>query len=105
MNRRVFVGILATGIVGLATAARAQGPPPGRGPRWAEQAEKDFRLGRGMGPKLMTEEEWKEHQEKMRTLKGEDLQRYRQEVHQKMMERAKERGITPPPGASSGPKS
>jgi hypothetical protein len=104
MHRRVFVGVLATGIMSLASRALAQGPPPGRGPRWAEQAEKDFRLGRGMGPKLMTEDEWKAHQEKMRTLKGEERERYRREVHEKMMERAKERGITPPPGSSAGPK-
>jgi hypothetical protein len=30
--------------------------------------EKEFYLGKGMGPKLMTDEEWKEHQQKMRTL-------------------------------------
>jgi hypothetical protein len=102
MHRRVFISTLATGIVGLASSALAQGPTPGRGPRWAELAEKDFLLGRGMGPKLMTEEEWKEHHGKMRTLKGEERERYRTEVHEKMMERAKERGIAPPPAA--GPK-
>lgn len=81
MDRRAFVGGLAGVVLGLATRAGAQGgPPPGRGPRWAEQAEKDFRLGRGMGPKLMTEEEWKQHQEKMRTLKGEERERYRTEM-------------------------
>ena len=104
MHRRVFVAGLATGIIGLASRAQAQGPPPGRGPRWAEQAEKDFRLGRGMGPKLMTEDEWKEHHEKMGTLKGEERERYRREVHEKMMGRAKERGIASPPGAGADPK-
>jgi hypothetical protein len=57
-----------------------------------------------MAPKLMTEDEWKEHQEKMRTLKGDELTRYRQEVHNKMMERAKERGIAPPPAGGGSPK-
>jgi hypothetical protein len=53
----------------------------------------------------MTEEEWKEHQTKMRTLKGAELEAYRQETHAKMMERAKERGITVPPGpAGRGPR-
>jgi hypothetical protein len=54
-----------------------------------------------MGAKLMTEEEWKEHQQKMRTLTGEERERYRRETHEKMLERAKERGIAMP--AAPGP--
>lgn len=103
MDRRAFVGVVSGGLVTLAGGAWAQGgPPPGRGPRWADQADKDLRLGRGMAPRLMTEEEWKEHQAKMRTLKGEERERYRQQVHQQMMERAKERGVAMPPGG--GPR-
>ena len=55
----------------------------------------------------MTEEEWKEHQGKMRSLTGEERERYRQEVHDKMVERAKEKGITMPAaprGPAGGPK-
>jgi len=55
----------------------------------------------------MTEEEWKEHQTKMRSLTGEERERYRQEIHDKMAERAKEKGITMPPGPhgpAGGPK-
>jgi hypothetical protein len=50
----------------------------------------------------MTEEEWKEHQKKMRSLTGEERERYRQEVHDKMVQRAKEKGITMP-AAPRGP--
>jgi hypothetical protein len=99
MNRRTFAIVGIIGLAGLATRAAAQGgPPPGRGPRWGQDAEKEFRLGRGMGPKLMTEDEWKEHQEKMRTLKGPELDAYRRETHEKMVARAKERGIEMGPG-------
>jgi hypothetical protein len=97
VERRVFIGVVTTGIVGIASGAVAQGgPPPGGGPRWGQEAEKEFKFGRGMGPKMMTEEEWKEHQEKMRTLKGEERDRYHREMHDKMRARAKERGIAMP---------
>lgn len=106
MNRRLFVTTTATGICGLAGLAWAQGGaaprPPATRPRWGQQAETEFGLGRGLGPALMTEEEWKEHQEKLRTLSPEDRQTYRAEVHEKMVERAKERGITMP-AAPRGP--
>jgi hypothetical protein len=98
MNRRAF-GATVAGMV-LVTGGRvlAQGgpPPQGQRPRWGQQAEKDFRLGRGLGPQLMTEEEWKEHQQKMRSMTSEDREKYRQEMHQKMLERAKEKGISLP---------
>jgi hypothetical protein len=50
----------------------------------------------------MTEEEWKEHQRKMRSLTGEERERYRQEVHDKMVKRPKDKGMTRP-AASHGP--
>ena len=92
--------------------ARAQGPgpgsapaPTGRGPRWSQDAEKTFGMGRGLAPKLMTEEEWKEHQAKMRTMTPAERQKYREETHAKMVERAKEKGISMPPGPMpQGPK-
>lgn len=51
---------------------------------------------RGLGPKLMTEEEWKEHRAKMQTLTGEERERYRRETREKMRERATERGLAMP---------
>jgi hypothetical protein len=70
---------------------------------WGPRAEKEFHLGPGMGPKLMTEEEWKEHQEKMRTLTPAERDAYRVEMHKKMVARAKDRGVDMPmPGL--GPK-
>jgi hypothetical protein len=115
MRRRVFV--MGTAAVLAAADALAQTPPPAGGaappapgsggPKqgmttWDQQAERTFRMGRGMGRQLMTEEEWKAHQQKMRTLSQEDLAKYRQEVHQKMVERAKEKGIAMP--ATPGPR-
>jgi hypothetical protein len=103
MERRAFVTVLAAGVLGAGAVSRvlAQGGAaprqPDQRPRWGQQAEKEFRLGRGLAPQLMTEEEWKEHREKMRTLAPEEREKYRQEVHQKMVERAKEKGITMPP--------
>jgi hypothetical protein len=106
MERRRFVlGVVValTGVAGFTSAASGQRAAPGRSsdqrPRWGQQAEQEFRLGRGLGPKLMTEEEWKEHHEKLRSLTGEERERYREEVHQKMVERAKEKGIAMPPAA------
>jgi hypothetical protein len=102
MNRRVFVTVVTAGIITLAGRAFAQGGGPSGGrPRWGQEAEKEFRLGRGMGPKLMTEEEWKQRHEKMRTLSGEERERYRREMHDKMVQRAKERGMAMP--AEPGP--
>jgi hypothetical protein len=73
--------------------------------RWDQDAEQTFRMGRGMGRQLMTEDEWKEHRAKMHGMTAEDRSRYREEMHQRMMERAKEKGLTVPqtPGPH-GPK-
>jgi hypothetical protein len=104
MNRRAFASLVIAGIAGLASHAAAQGgPPPGRGPRWAQDAEKEFKVGPGMGPRLMTEDEWKEHRTKMQTLKGAELEAYRRATHEKMAARAKERGIEMGPGRGRGP--
>jgi hypothetical protein len=84
---------------------RAQGQS-----QWEQQAEDQFRLGRGMGRRLMTEQEWREHWQKMQTMTPEERQKYREEWHKKMVERARERGITMPetpgpggPGRGMGP--
>jgi hypothetical protein len=108
MNRRTFIGLVGASIAATAASAAAQNAPP-RGRGWGPMAEKEFGLGRGMGPRLMTEEEWKEHQAKMRTLKGAELDAYRRETHEKMVARAKEQGIEmpampgPPAGRGTGP--
>jgi hypothetical protein len=107
LNRRAFIALLGGSVVAAATRASAQGPPPGKGGGgWAAGAEKEFGIGAGMGPKLMTEAEWKEHQAKMRTLTGAERDAYRRETHAKMAERAKERGIEmrpmPGPGGRAG---
>jgi hypothetical protein len=64
--------------------------------QWDRQAEENFRLGRGMGRQLMTEKEWQEHRQKMQSMSPEERQKYREEWHTKMVERARERGITLP---------
>ena len=102
MNRRAFVVILGGSLLGAATAG-AQTPPRRGAGMWGPRAEKEFNLGRGMGPKLMTEEEWKEHQDKMRTLDPTARDAYRREMHEKMVARAKERGIEMP-AMAGGPK-
>lgn len=49
------------------------------------------------GWQLMTEQERMEHREKMQSMKTmEERERYRKEHHEKMMQRAKERGVTLP---------
>jgi hypothetical protein len=106
--RRGFViGLAAATVSLLAGRGFAQGPPAGkgRGPRWDQEAEQTFRMGRGTGRRLMTEEEWKEHREKMRGMTAEERSRYREDVHKRMMERAKEKGVTVPDSPSPrGPK-
>jgi hypothetical protein len=110
-RRRFVMALAAAALSLLAARGEAQGPPPGKGkgPRWDQDAEQTFRMGRGMGRQLMTEEEWKEHQAKMRGMTAEERTRYREEWHKKMMERAKEKGVTipdtpgPGPGGPKGP--
>ena len=101
MDRRTFL-LAMSAMLGTAAGATAQSPapstsPPAQRPRWGQQAEKEFRLGRGLGPTLMTEEEWKEHRAKMQTMTPDERTKYREDVHQKMVERAKEKGVAIPP--------
>lgn len=95
MNRRAFLlamsAMFATTAGAFAQSPAPPAPPPAQRPRWGQQAEKEFRLGRGLAPRLMTEEEWKEHQAKMRAMTPEERKKYRAEVHEKMLERAKEK--------------
>lgn len=105
-ERRRFVFGLAAAVSLMAGKGFAQGPPArkGPGPRWDQEAEQSFRMGRGMGRQLMTQEEWQEHQKKMRSMTPEERSRYREETHKQMMERAKEKGITIPDTPGPGPR-
>lgn len=106
-------GLAVIAWLGLALAlpsiAPTQGRWAGQGPemrgQWDERADQTFGLGRGVGRQLMTQEEWVEHRQKMQSLNPDERDRYRAEWHTKMVERARERGITLPetPGPSRGP--
>ena len=73
-------------------------------PALAEEEEPIF------GHQIMTEEERQEHRETMRGLETpEERQRYREEHHQRMLERAREKGVTLPEepgerGRGEGPR-
>lgn len=57
------------------------------------------------GRQLMSREEIREHQQMMRTLEGEEREIYRREHHERMVKRAKERGVQlpdPPNGRPAG---
>jgi Spy/CpxP family protein refolding chaperone len=107
MDRRTFMAVVLAGGVAAGSAwaqgtatppAPGAGPGPrGRGRRWDQQADGELQLGPGMARQLMTEEEWKEHVEKMRSMPPADRQKYREETHAEMVKRAKDRGITLPP--------
>ena len=108
----VFTALLAMAAPPVTGMAQdTTGSPPVRERvqgRWEQQAEQAFGLGRGQGRQLMTQDEWQEHQRKMQSMTAVERERYRQEVHQRMVERAKERGIgiqeTPGPrGPMGGP--
>ncbi len=111
---RVYpVGLAVVALLGLALAlprvAPTQGRWEGRGPegwrQWEEGSERAYGPGYGVGRELMTKEEWLEHRDKMRTLGPDERERYREEWHKKMVERAREKGITLPdkPGRGPGP--
>ncbi|HEX7124553.1 MAG TPA: hypothetical protein VF406_02105 [Thermodesulfobacteriota bacterium] len=119
----ILSGLVVAGLALGATGVLAQGPGGGRGPApapqgqgsetWDRQAEQTFMLGPGMGRRLMTQEEWAEHQEKMRTMTPQEREQYRQEMHARMQQRAREKGIALPdvprgpmsgaPGRGMGP--
>jgi hypothetical protein len=71
---------------------------------WEREAENTFRLRRGTGRRLMTQEEWRNHQRKMKRLNEQERERYREQWHEKMRERAREKNIKMPdrPGPPAG---
>ena len=87
MKRRDFL----TGFAGAAILAWLGGA----GPAWAE--DDDFVYGR----ELMSSEELAEHRRRMRSLETEEeREAYRQEHHERMEERARERGVNIPDAPS-----
>ena len=107
MKYRVGVLTLAA-LLWMAPMALAQ-DATGSGPvrqqaqtNWDQQADEVFGLRQGQARQFMTQDEWQEHQQKMQTMTAEERERYRQEVHQGMVERSKERGIFAP--QKSGPR-
>ncbi len=111
MNFRRLIGVCTVAALLVLPFAFSISPVGAQAePQWQQQAEKSFYLGRGMGRQLMTEEEWQEHWQKMQSMSPEARQQYREEWHKKMVERARERGITMPetpgphgPGKGMGP--
>ncbi|HSP01468.1 MAG TPA: hypothetical protein VLN90_08415, partial [Thioalkalivibrio sp.] len=80
MNRRTFTkSLLAVLALGLAAPFGAQ-------------AQEDEVFGR----QLMTQQEIQEHQRQMRNLQGGEREAYRQEHHERMLERAREHGVDLP---------
>ena len=71
--------------------------------RWERQAEESFNLAPGMGRRLMSEQEWKEYQQKMRRIDPADREGYRAEWYEKIVERARERAIKTPEMLESHP--
>ncbi len=91
MNNRQL-SILALAVAGLAGAATAQ--PVAEPLQTQQQVQQHERI---YGYELMTPEERQAHREAMRHAKTrEERDRIRAEHHQRMQQRAKERGITLP---------
>jgi hypothetical protein len=96
-NALMLVALLAIAApLPMTFAQDTTGLTPGRQRaqlRWDQQVEQTFGLGRGLGRQLMTQDEWQEHQRQMQTMTAEEREGYRQEIHQRMTERAREKGV------------
>ena len=91
MNRRTVMAALFTGIL-LAPQASSIAAQPQKLPQAQEQVGE-----RVYGWELMSDEERREHRLQMRSLKTqEERERYRQEHHRKMQQRAREMGVELP---------
>jgi len=105
MKSRLSAGPLACAIIlsALTGAAVVEARKDG-GPSWERQTEQELGVGRGVARQLTSEEEWQEHRQKMMSLPPAERERYRQEWHEKMRARAKEKGIELPqtPGPHRG---
>ena len=79
--KRILLMAVATSVLVLGAS----------GPAYSdEKAEPPY------GHNLMTQEEWREHDEAMTQLSAEERHEYRQRIHAEMKERARERGIELP---------
>ncbi|MCZ6481459.1 MAG: hypothetical protein ACE1Z6_07305 [Candidatus Methylomirabilales bacterium] len=97
MNIRHLLGwLVVAGLLTLQLSSSTAVAAADTQGQWEQLVEETFLLGRGMGRQLMTQGEWQQHREKMRTLSPEAREQYREEWHKEMVERAKERGITMP---------
>ena len=94
--------LLAAALAGFAVAANAQPGPgygPGRGGPMGGPMMGGPRVGADVTPgwAMMTPDERREHQEKMRGFKDQQAcQAYMEDFHKKMQERAKQQGKTLP---------
>jgi len=99
MRRRSIVGaVLAVAVLipGSAVLAQEEGKPLQAQEQMQTQEQAREQV---YGWELMTEEERLQHQEKMRTMTTEEERnRYQQEHHEKMQERAKQQGVELPAG-------
>lgn len=113
-HRRSIVLTALVGLsVGVAFAQPAGGKGPGPGPMGPGPAASAPGMGPGMGPggrgaarwgadntpgwALMTPQERDEHRERMRSMKTyEECKAYQEQHHERMADRAKERGGKPP---------
>jgi hypothetical protein len=109
---RNLISALAAIFVGAGAGMVTPHPYPvkavsGRPKQLGQAAEQTFRLGRGVGRQLMTQEEWREHQQKIKCMSQSEREKYPQEWQNKMTERAHEKGMTPPDtprrGKGAGP--
>jgi hypothetical protein len=81
MNRRTFI---SSAVAALALGLAAP---------MVVQAQEDEEI---YGRQLMTQEEIQEHRRNMRTLRGEEREAYLQQHHERMTQRARERGVDLP---------
>lgn len=81
-----------------ASDVRAQQTSPGTksGANWSMQAEESFYLNSGMAERLMTQDEWQKYSQKMQGMKADEREEFRREMHSKMMDRAREKGLQVP---------
>jgi hypothetical protein len=103
--RRLALALaLCAGTWGMAGAAGAQQPAQER----VQEKAGDAGAARDpiFGRQLMTDDEIRAHRQKVRSLQTEEERRaYREEHHRRMLERARERGVTlpeEPPGRGPG---
>ena len=68
--------------------------------QWQQQVEESFNLRQGMAHKLMTQKEWRKHQQKMSKMTAQKRLEYRKQIHERMTERAKKMGIDMPQKSS-----